>query len=232
MRPRTELALGTALVLALSLAAGAVGLRRARLTDADGRRSTLLAGPSGARAYAEALGRLGVRVETFRRPAGALDTLAHPGTLVAFLGPSRELSAREGRLVARLRDDLLLAGPGAATALRCLGYEVRTRPRDAGDVVHPAGAERGPFPRAGAVLARRPTDLAVDSSGAEDGAPVSCTAPAARAVDTLLRTTGGRPVVLRAALADGRTVTLVADDRLFSNRALREIGRASCRERV
>ena len=53
---------------------------------------------------------------------------------------------------------------------------------------------------------------------------MTCTAPAARTVDTLLRTTGGRPVAVRAALDDGRTVTLVADDRLFANRALRETG--------
>ena len=53
---------------------------------------------------------------------------------------------------------------------------------------------------------------------------MTCTAPAARTVDTLLRTTGGRIVALRAALDDGRTVTLVADDALFSNRALRETG--------
>jgi hypothetical protein len=41
-------------------------------------------------------------------------------------------------------------------------------------------------------------------------------------VDTLLRTTRLRPVAVRLALVDGRTVTLVADDRLFGNRALRE----------
>ncbi len=61
MHPRAELALGTALVLALAVAAGIVGLRRARLTDVDDRRSTFLAGPVGARGYAEALERLGAR---------------------------------------------------------------------------------------------------------------------------------------------------------------------------
>ncbi|MDQ3137310.1 MAG: DUF4350 domain-containing protein, partial [Gemmatimonadota bacterium] len=109
MQPRTELALGSALVLALALVAGVVGARRARVTDADPRRSTFLAGPSGARAFAEALRRLGVRVESYRRPLAALDTIAAPRTLVAVLGPSRELSAREGRAVAGVRADLLLA---------------------------------------------------------------------------------------------------------------------------
>jgi hypothetical protein len=41
-------------------------------------------------------------------------------------------------------------------------------------------------------------------------------------VDTLLRTTDGRPVAVRLRLQDGRTATLVADGRLFTNRALRE----------
>ncbi len=62
----------------------------------------------------------------------------------------------------------------------------------------------------------------VDSVGSDEGTTVTCTVPAIRRVDTLLRTTRLRPVVVRAALADGRTVTLVADDRLFGNRALRE----------
>ena len=55
MQPRTELAVGTALVLALAIGAGAVGLTRQRLTDADGRRSMYLAGPGGTRGFAEAL---------------------------------------------------------------------------------------------------------------------------------------------------------------------------------
>ena len=222
MRPRTELALGTAVFLGLAVAAGIVGLRRARLTDADGRRSTLLAGPSNARAYAAALERLGVRVEPFRRPVAALDTITGARTLVAFLGPSRALAPREGAAVAGLRADLLLAGPGAGAAIRCLGYDVRWRGIDSLEVVPPSGAEHRPFPRVGAVLARRASPVAVDSSDAEDGAPVRCTAPMARTLDTLLRTTGGRVVALRAGLDDGRTVTLLADDRLFSNRALRQ----------
>lgn len=224
MHPRTELALGAGLVLALSIAAGVVGARRARVTDADARRSTFLAGPSGARGYAEALQRLGVRVESFRRPPAAFDTITTPRTLVAVLGPSRELAPHEGLAIAGLPSDLLLAGPGAAAALRCFGYDVRPRLRDSLELVPPAGAERRPLPRARAVLARRTSRVSVDSTDAEDGTPVTCTAPTARTVDTLLRTTSGLPVALRAALDDGRTVTLVADDRLFSNRALRGTG--------
>jgi hypothetical protein len=224
MQPRTELALGSALLLALAIGAGVIGLSRERLTDADRRRSTFLAGPAGARGFAEALQRLGVRVETFRRPAAALDSAAPPRTLTAFVGPSRDLDAREGRVLAGLRRDLLLAGPGASAAIRCLGWDVRPRVGDSLPIAPPAGAEARPFPAVDAVLMPRSSAVAVDSSDAEDGAPVTCTAPAARTIDTLLRTTGGRIVALRAALDGGRTVTLVADDALFTNRALRETG--------
>lgn len=222
MRPRTELALGAALFLGLAVIAGVAGARRARLTDADRRRSTFLAGPGGARAWAEALGRLGVRVEPFRRSPAAFDTLSAPRTLAAFLGPSLPLSAREGRTVAGLPTDLLLAGPGAAAAFECLGYEVQPYWRDSLRVVAPPGSEARRFPRVRAVLMRRASDVFVDSTEADDGGPVTCTAPAARSVDTLLRTARGRPVALRVALDDGRSVTLVADDRLFANRLLRE----------
>jgi Domain of unknown function (DUF4350) len=224
MQPRTELALGSALVLALAVAAGLVGLSRERLTDADRRRSTFLFGPAGARGFAETLERLGVRVETFRRPTAALDSATPPRTLTAFVGPSRDLSAGEGRTIAGLRRDLLLVGAGASMAIRCLGWDVRPRGRDTLTAAPPAGSEAGPFPGVHAVLLPRASAVMVDSSEAEDGAPVTCTAPAARTVDTLLRTTGGRIVALRAALDDGRTITLVADDALFSNRALRETG--------
>jgi hypothetical protein len=46
--------------------------------------------------------------------------------------------------------------------------------------------------------------------------------PAPLRIDTLLTTAGGTPAALRLTLEGGRTVTLVADDALFSNRQLRE----------
>jgi len=222
MRQRTELAFGAGIVLVLGVTAGLIGVQRARLSDTDFRRSTYLAGPSGARGFAEALGRLGVTVEPFRRPIGTLDTATAPGTLTAFLDPSLALSAREGQMVAGLRGDLLVAGVRANTAFRCFGWDVSSWYEDSAAVVPPAGAEARRFPRPRAVLLRRTQAEAVDSASAEDDAPVRCTAPATTAVDTLLRTRGGRPVVVRLRLKDGRTATLVADGRLFTNRSLRE----------
>jgi len=123
--------------------------------------------------------------------------------------------------VASLHGDLLLAGYRAGAAMRCLGWSVRPRWVDSLRVVPPPGTV-GVFPRVRAVLERRSGREVVDSSDAEDSAPVLCTVPESRLEDTLLRTGGGRPVAVRTVLADGRTVTLVADDRLFANRALRE----------
>jgi hypothetical protein len=48
-----------------------------------------------------------------------------------------------------------------------------------------------------------------------------CDTPSTLRADTLLRTIGGRVVALRLEISGGRAVTLVADDLLFSNRALR-----------
>jgi len=222
MHQRTELALGAGIVFVLGVTAGLIGVQRARLSDADPRRSTFLAGPLGARGFAEALVRLGVTVEPFRRPIGAYGTVAGRGTLTAVLDPSLVLSPSEGQIVARLPGDLLVAGMRAASALRCLGWDVRPRYSDSLAVVPPPGAEARRFPRPRAVLVRRDSAVAVDSASTEDDVPVRCTAPAATAVDTLLRTAGGSPVAVRLRLQDGRTATLVGDGWLFTNRALRE----------
>jgi len=223
MQQRTELALGAGIIFSLGLIAALLGVQRARLSDTDPRRSIYLSGPSGASGFAEALQRLGIRVQAFRRPIAAFDTSAAPGTLTAFLDPTRALDAHEGLTVSGLRTDLLVAGLGAMAALRCLGWEVRPRrSSDTLSVAPPPGAEARRFPRPRVVLARRASPVAVDSADTEDGAPVRCTAPTVQRVDTLLHTTDGRPLAVRETLGDGRSVTLVADGRLFTNRALRE----------
>jgi hypothetical protein len=72
------------LVLALATAAGLAGLRHAGLSDVDTRRSTFLAGPAGARGYADALSRLGERVERWRRPLAMLPRPAGAGAVLAL----------------------------------------------------------------------------------------------------------------------------------------------------
>jgi hypothetical protein len=222
MRQRTELIAGVATVFVLAVGAALIGAERARLTDADPRRSSFLAGPSGAKGLADGLRRLGVVVDTWRRPVGSLDSSVPPGTLTAFVGPTEPLDLREGAALAALRRDLLLAGGSAAAAMRCLGWDVRFTPGDSLRLRSLPGA--GPMPPARAVLSTRSTPVVTDSGRSEDAAPVSCTVPSARAVDTLLRTADGRPVAVVVGLIGGRRVTLVADDRLFTNRLLRDTG--------
>lgn len=222
MRPRTELALGAALLMVLGAGAAALGSRNTRIGDGDPRRSTYLYGPSGASGYASALARLGVRVERFRRPLASLDTVvAGPGALVALLGPIAELAPTEGVRIAGLRADLLLAGPATGAAMRCLGYDVVKWRGDSVAVRRPAESDSLPMPMVRWLLRARSSPTMVDSSDVSDGLPVSCTAPASLGVDTLL-IAAGRPVALRLSMPGGRTAVLVSDDRLFSNRLVRE----------
>jgi hypothetical protein len=221
MRPRAELALGSALLVALGVGVAALGNQRAGTTDDDPRRSTYLAGPSGAQGFAEALARLGTRVERHRHPTEGLDTVASKRgrTLVAVLGPSLPLGPDEARFLAGAPFDVLLAGSGAQRALRCLGYAVLGR-RGRSETAFASGGSQGVTVRAELVhhLARS----VVDSSELADGRLVTCVVPAASRVDTLLRTASGHAVAVRLSLANDRTATLVADDRIFSNRELRE----------
>lgn len=223
MQPRTELILAATLVGVLGFGAAALGARHARTDDTDRRRSTFLAGPSGALGYAQAFERLGVHVERWRRPSGELRQLRGDSTVVAVLGPTAVLEVRDAQALVATPHDLLLAGRGAGTVFRCLGYEWRPdslggqAATDAGD-----DAEQGDFgfPAVRGILVARPTRIAVDSSHDDDGVTATCRGPAPLTVDTLRR--AARDVVaLRLTYPNGRAVVLVADDRLFTNRALR-----------
>jgi hypothetical protein len=223
MRPRTELSLAAGLLLVLGAIVVAVGNRRARPVSNESPRSTYLTGPGGASAFAEAVSRLGVEVERFRRPMEALTVpdSSRRGELVAVLGPTISLSAAEARDLLGLPVDLLIAGRNSASAIRCLGYHVSVRQRtDPAATRAPAGAEDLPAPRVWAVLLPHSAREIVDSSGYE-GRKVRCEVPAPTRVDTLLSTVNERLVAVRLTYPDDRSVTLVADDRLFRNRTLR-----------
>jgi hypothetical protein len=221
MRPRTELAAAVGLLVILGVGAAALGSRRARTTDIDPRRSTYLTGPSGARAFAEALERLGVQVFRSRRPTESLDTLTDRGTLVAVLGPSFPIGPGDGRRLAELPVDLLLAGSMTQPAMRCLGYTVRLRRGQPLATTFPGPSPDDAMPTVRAELIHHLARTIVDSSNLTAGRRVSCEVPEPAKVDTLLVTTSGRLVAIRLTLDQGRRLILVADDRLFSNRALR-----------
>jgi len=223
MRPRTELGLAAGLLFGLGVIVVAVGNSRARPTARESSRSTYLTGPGGASAFAEALSRLGVAVERFRRPMATLKVpdASRRGEVVAVLGPAMPLNAVEAGQLLDLPVDLLLAGNNSASAIRCLGYHVSVRKwTDPAATRAPVGAEHLPAPRVWAVLVPHGARQIVDSSG-DDGRKVPCDVPAPTRVDTLLQTVTERLVVVRLTYPDHRAVTLVADDRLFRNRTIR-----------
>jgi hypothetical protein len=224
MHPRTELAFSAVALFVLGLVVVALGLQQARPAVDESPRSTYLTGPGGASAFADAADRLGVEVERWRRPLGSLPT-ADSGRrelVVALLGPTRPLSAAEAQQLLQLPVDLLLAGNGAATAMRCLGFQIV--PRRSGNPMRtraPANAEDLPSPQVGSFLGAHAARTIVDSSG-YDERKVRCEVPEPIRVDTLLQTMRARPVVLRLGYPGDRVVTLVADDGLFRNRTLRQ----------
>ncbi len=226
MRPQIELAAGFTVLTLLALGAAALGARGHVDTDLDQRRSTFLTGPDGAQGYAEALERLGVRVDQFRRrPAQlrAVDTRGDP-TVFAILGPADRPDLLDAMAFVAIagRNDLLLAGPRTNAVMRCYGYAARSRPGSTLAVRPGHPLEKSDL-RVGAVLTRSARGTLSDSTAwSEDGRIASCDVPEPLAVDTLLLTTGGRLAAIRLWLSGGRAVTLVADDRVFSNRAVRE----------
>jgi hypothetical protein len=160
-------------------------------------------------------------VERYRHPSETLDTLARKRsrTLVAVLGPSLPLEPVEARFLAAAPFDVLLAGSGAQRALRCLGYAVFWLRGRTAKASAPSDS-RSITVRA--ELVHHLAQSVVDSSALPDGRVVTCAVPTGTRVDTLLRTASGRAVALRLSLPNERTATLVADDRIFSNRELRE----------
>jgi hypothetical protein len=228
MRPRTELALGIGILSALGVLAAAFGQRQNRTPPSDPRRSSYLSGPNGARGLSEALERLGIKVQRYRQRSARLEDLegAPDGTRQALLvlDPSYDIDgATAGDLVRwSQHSDLVLAGPSADWAMRCFGFAVEERYPDSVAALSPGHGLGPTSPWVHAVLASTADTVVVDSAGVADEGIVSCTVPALSTPDTLLVSPGGRAIALRLTLAEaGTRVTLVADGRLFSNRALR-----------
>ncbi len=230
MRPRTELALGLGLLLALGIAASSLGRRRHPVPSEDPRRSTLLTGPNGAKGFSDALERLGVRVERYRSRVILLEEIerAHQGAppVLAFLDPSIPLDADEASHLLKFTQygDLLLAGPSAEAAMRCFGFGVEFRAGDSSQTIPPGTVRTEQSPWVQAVLAQSTDTVVSDSSGSEDATVATCQVLHFTEVDTLLVSTGGRVVALRlhGRTDRGSSVTLVADGGLFGNREMRD----------
>lgn len=230
MRPRTELGLALALgaVAAAVLTVQAFTTPGARALDRS--RSTYLAEPTGARAWVEALDRLGVSTERWRRPVQALPARypPHQVPLFAVLDPTIPLSFLEALQLeqwSQRTGDLLLVGAGTDAAMRCFGWEVRPMmvagvPADlkaSGQV----GRIAVSLSQIHAVLTPSQQDTVGQRSNVADLGVLHCRAGRPLRVDTLLRTPSGLPVALRVQVDPATRITLVADGLLFANEALR-----------
>lgn len=213
---------------ALLVVAFATGRGVRGVDDPDPRASSFAAGREGVRGLADAAERLDVEVVRWReRPQGLGRTL--PGdrrATVAVLAPARVISPAERRALVHLAADsvganLVLAGQGAGTVMRCFGYRVRRSIFDSSRVVAPAPAPgRGPVWTHGDLVPFRGDTSATRRAGGEEAG--ACPPIVVLATDTLLSTEDGRVAMLRLTVAPhGRTVVLVGDAALLRNRTLR-----------
>lgn len=225
MRPRAEALLILSLVALLLIVAALLGRSGEGRPNADRRPSTFLAGPGGSRGLLDALVRLRVPVQRFRRRPRDLATLTLPERAVlTILGPSIPFSVpeRTAVLAFNARADLVLAGKSAEELMRCFGYQVNRRIFDSVQVARPGEIPGASAPWVRATLVATLRGTVVDSSRSYDVARVSCVVPPVLRLDTLLVSSQGRPVALRIRRADrDRTVVLVADEELFRNRVMR-----------
>jgi hypothetical protein len=190
-----------------------LGRREGRPQERDFRRSTLLTTPDGARAWADALGLLHVRVTRFRnRPRD----LRPPGDSIVFavLDPAIPLSGTDAVWLAgwlRSGGSVLAAGGGTDAFLRCFGLMAQAR--YGGSVFL-----RGESVPVNSLLA--PADTNSGSRARAGG--LECPEVGAYRVDTLLALATGEPVALRIHPDSGGVALLVADGGLFANRTVRE----------
>ncbi|HET7602392.1 MAG TPA: hypothetical protein VFK36_05200 [Gemmatimonadales bacterium] len=212
MRPRTSLLLALGGLLVVGYVSAMLGRREGRPQDRDFRRSTLLTTPDGARAWADALGLLHVRVTRFRNRPRDLQPPAD-SIVFAVLDPAIPLSGTDGVWLAgwlRSGGSVLAAGAGSDAFLRC--FRLTAQPRYGGWVLL-----RGDSVPVNYLLA--PADTGSGSRGMAERleCPVG-----AYTVDTLLALATGEPVALRIQPDSGGVALLVADGGLFANRKVRE----------
>lgn len=215
-RDVASLAGAAAVLVAVGAVAAVTGLSRNRQPDPDPRLTTYGTGPAGARGFAEALQRLGVAVVRLRTPVTD-DTTART-TPLALLDPSSPPTTSEAIALsaAAVHRDLLLVGGGAQPVMHCLGYRLYWPTTRTVAFAGPPADTMEVWQVLRADTTRRVRDVAAGS----DRTATSCEVPVASTVDTLLRTTGGEPVILRLGYGE-REVTLVSDGALLSNRRVR-----------
>lgn len=219
---RGELGLILAILAGLVVAA-VLGQQAAPNRDLlDFRRSTLLAGPNGAKGLADALEALGVQVQRRRRAwfrLGEDTSSLDRSALLTFLDVARVLPLTEVELRG-LRDFVARGGSvflaGRNDLESCFGVEIDELGPDSlplgGDVVD---RDLGPS-RAVLDWRARP-----DPSSPPGWEEVVCEPLVATRVDRLLTTVDGRSAALRLRFSGGGSAILLADSRYVSNRDLK-----------
>lgn len=228
VRRRTLALLAAGLFLLLAVAVGAVFSTRGVDAGLPTNASSYLAAPTGASGTAEALQRMGVPVERWRRSYRLFPVVdnATPDPLLVVLGPGMPLTRNEARiLVDRVRDGvpLLLAGPGTQLATACWGWRSEFRGEDSIRVRAPGMPLSPRAPYVHWVLVPAGEDTA--GQGAEvryAGVPAKSCRQGTLVADTLLATAGNRPVLVEVIPKRGARVLILSDPVLLSNRSLRE----------
>jgi hypothetical protein len=226
MRPGREVALALGLATLLLVGAALLGRRGEGKVDPDFRPSTFLSGPAGARGLLDALVRMRIPVQRFRKRSLQLAALPLPSrSALVILAPTVPLSGPDRAEILALlpRVDLILAGRRTEPLIRCFGYRVARRILDSSQVALPGIVPGGDAPWVRATLVPTGQRVVTDSSRAMDAERISCVIPEDQRVDTLLATEAGRPVAVRIHRGSAVAV-LVADEDLFRNRALRRSG--------
>ncbi len=223
MRPRAEALLAVLLLALVAVIGGLLGRAAGEPPDTDPRPSTFLTGPRGSRGLLDAARRLGIEVRRFRYRPNRLEELPDSGRqLFAILDPSTPFSPPEVGAVLRLaeRSDLLLAGEGAGSIMRCFGYSSQRR-FDSLRVAPPGREPEGNDVRVGRVLIRTGQGEVVDSSRLEDVGRFSCRVPPAERREVFLQGPRSEIAAVRLRLVNGREVIIFSDAAPFRNRNLR-----------
>jgi hypothetical protein len=212
MRPRTSLLLAAAGLVVVAWVAASLGEREARPADRDLRRSTLLTGPAGARAWADALGLLHVRLTRYRQRPRDLSAPSD-SVIFAVLDPAVPLSGMDGLWLATWLKEggsVLAAGPGSNAFLKCFGLSAQPH------------YGRAAYLHGDSVPVNFLLTVADSETGGQGMSGIPACSAGAYTADTLLALPTGEPVALRVRPDSGGLALLVADGGLFANRTVRE----------
>jgi len=225
---RGEFVLLGAFAVALVVAAVA-GLRSGSSAEFDSRLSTDLSAPRGAKGLALTLERLGVRIEQWRQPLFAIDSVlarSHAKQRLALLDVTTLPIAPERRALARYiagGGDLFIVGISGME--ECLGVGIYPVEEDSGgvesSVLPPAGIGELPDVRWTVTIDADSADEGRRSGEADERRVEEC-GLVRTGSEVLVQTRDSVPILVRLRFDGGGLVTLLSDNGFISNRALKE----------